>query len=719
MDQLTHNIVATVFLDLAIIVILTRAVGALFRRMGQPAVVGEILAGIALGPSLLGAIPVGGSTLAALMFPTEALHQLTGLANLGLVIFMMIVGLELNLRPAHASGSRAVVISAASVLLPLGLGLLLGAWLFSTGAGGSSRVAFALFLGVAMSVTAFPVLARILVERRLHRTPLGVLVLACAGVDDVLAWSLLALATAVAGGGGPGQLVRVVLLLAVFCLVLTFVLRPLLRRLIVWHGRVGRLTPAMLAVILVCLVLSAAATELIGVHFVFGAFLFGAALPRAHSAALVRDLLDKLEQVAVLVLLPVFFVVTGLAVNLRALNAGQLGILGTVLLVACVGKFVGAAGAARLMRVPPRQAVAIGILMNTRGLTELVVVNVGYAAGILSRDLLTILVVMAVVTTVITKPLLQLVYSDAIIARDVADAERSSLEVPDAYRCLILVDDIAAAAPYAAFGRDLAPVGRQTELVISCLVPLPVGRFELATGFSQELDDVATRLEAANALAARLTEGDVTCSVVCRFSDNVLNDTLAHADSLQPDCVIADGKFQHADAFAARLPGSARVILVGQADQISPDLRVAASVHGGPDTALALVTALQLARSRGARLGLIDGPSRQRWSRPAALVQRLQRVGFDVELWPADYSGDALVITERDGLVTNNSRSVAQVRSVRDGQASDIKSMLDELIPVPVQPGSLKSELPEPVPASTGPNPSGAVPFTVRRSGND
>ena len=713
---MTHNIVATVFLDLAIIVILTRAVGALFRRMGQPAVVGEILAGIALGPSLLGAIPVGGTTLAALMFPTEALHQLTGLANLGLVIFMMIVGLELNLRPAHANGSRAVAISAGSVLLPLGLGLMLGTWLFSTGAGGSSRVAFALFLGVAMSVTAFPVLARILVERRLHRTPLGVLVLACAGVDDVLAWSLLALATAVAGGGGPGQLIRVVLLLAVFCLVLMFVLRPVLRRLIAWHGRVGRLTPTMMAVVLVGLVLSAAATELIGVHFVFGAFLFGAALPRAHSAALVRDLLDRLEQVAVLILLPVFFVVTGLAVNIRALNAGQLGILGVVLLVACVGKFVGAAGAARLMKVPPRQAVAIGILMNTRGLTELVVVNVGYAAGILSRDMLTILVVMAVVTTVITKPLLQLVYPDAIIARDVADAERSSLEVPDAYRCLVLVDDITAATPYASVGRDLAPIGRQTELVISCLVPLPVGRFELATGLGRELDDVATRLEAANALAAKLTEGEVTCSVVSRFSDNVLDDTLAQAESLQPDCVVADGGFQHADAIAAHLPGSARVILVGQADQLTPDLEVAALLRGGPDTALALVTALQLARSRGVRLGLVDGPSRERWSRPAALAQRLQRAGWDVELLAADHSADALLVTERDGMASRGSRSLARVRAVRDGEASDLKRLLDDLLRIPAEPASPELA-PDPKHTSPGPTPSGAVSAIVRRSG--
>ena len=275
---------------------MTRVVGAAFQRFGQPAVVGEILAGIALGPTLFGGIEVAGASLSEHLFPSAVVNQLTGIANLGLALFMMMVGLELNLGPARALGRRAATISISSVLLPMVLGGLLGVWLYDTMAVAGSRVAFVLFIGVAMSVTAFPVLARILVERQLHKTPLGALVLACAGVDDVLAWSLLALATAIAHGEGPGELLRVLGLLAVYCVVLLLVVRPALRKLADWRRRVGRLTPAMLALVLLGLSLSAAATELIGVHFVFGAFLFGAALPREDCTELVHDLLARLDE---------------------------------------------------------------------------------------------------------------------------------------------------------------------------------------------------------------------------------------------------------------------------------------------------------------------------------------------------------------------------------------------------------------------------------------
>ena len=401
------SIAAVVLLDLALIIIVTRAVGGAFKRLGQPAVVGEILAGIALGPSLIGGIQVGGASVTDLLFPSGVVHQLTGIANLGLALFMMMVGLELNLGPARSIGRRAAAISTSSVLLPMVLGGLLGIWLYATMGVTGSRVAFILFIGVAMSVTAFPVLARILVERQLHKTSLGALVLACAGVDDVLAWSLLALATAIAEGEGARELVRVLALLCVYCVVLLCIVRPALRKLAAWRRRTGRLTPTMLALVLLGLSLSAAATEIIGVHFVFGAFLFGAALPREESAELIHDLLARLEQVTVLLLLPVFFVITGLAVDLRSFDTGDLAILGAVLAVACAGKFVGAAGAARLQGVPTRYSLAIGVLMNTRGLTELVVVTVGYRAGLISQDLLTVFVVMAVVTTLLTKPLLQ------------------------------------------------------------------------------------------------------------------------------------------------------------------------------------------------------------------------------------------------------------------------------------------------------------------------
>ena len=648
MGDLHVDVVATVLLDLAVILVLTRAVGAALGRLGQPAVVGEIIAGVALGPSLIGSIRVGDSTLGALMFPPEVLQQLSGLANLGLVIFMMIVGLELNLKGARGNGT-ALVISASSVLLPLGMGAGLGVWLYAQGLGGTSLAAFALFLGVAMSITAFPVLARILVERRLHRTPLGVLVLACAGVDDVLAWSLLALATAIAGGHSPWAFVRVVVLLAVFCLVLLRVVRPALGRLARWHERVGRLTPPMLATILVGLSLSAAATEIIGVHFVFGAFLFGAAVPRENSAALIRDLLGRLEQVAVLVLLPVFFVVTGLAVNIRVLRWHDVLILAVVLFVACVGKFVGAAGAARAMRVPTRQALAVGVLMNTRGLTELVVVTIGYQAHILSRELLTIMVMMAIITTLITKPALRVVYPDKLIARDVADAERGALGVPPAYRCVVVIEDIAEDAGRVGLARDLLPAGPAAEVVVLWLVPLSVPRFELASALSHDLGQMTARLEQVNALADRFSSPEVTCSVICRPSDDVPRDLLAQIEILRPDCVIAGENLDDPTSALDLLPGTGLLLLVrGQVPEAGPTA-VTVSLGGGVDAAAVLDLGVRLAACRGTTLRLADVSSRRRWSRAAALERRFVKAGVDAVMVRAGDSAGGLHLTERDG----------------------------------------------------------------------
>ena len=667
---------AIVLLDLAVIMILTWGVGTLFRRLGQPPVIGEILAGITLGATLIGGIEIGSKPLMSIMFPQNALEQLSGLANLGLVIFMMIVGLELNLRPARASGRRAVVISGSSVVLPLGLGSLLGIWLFMNGYGQSDRVAFALFLGVAMSVTAFPVLARILVERRLHRTALGVLVLACAGVDDVLAWTLLALATALAKGEGAGQLVWVVGLLAVFSVVLVVLVRPALRRLSAWHQRVGHLTPGMLAVVLIGLSLSAAATEWIGVHYVFGAFLFGVILPRDHNAALVRDLLARLEQIAMIVLLPVFFVVTGLKVNIRDLNAEYFWILGLVLLVACVGKFAGAAGAARAMRIPRRQALAVGILMNTRGLTELVVVNVGLMAGILSQDMFTILVMMAVITTVITKPLLRLAYPDALIARDVAEAERAALDAPDAYRSLVLAKNLNSASALGSLAREIAPTGRPAELIICCLTAAPVGRLDVAGGFSHALENVTASLQEANTLADWLTDSTTHCSIIYRLSDDIAADELAEVQHTQPDCVIADHDIGEAADMVDRLPSTGRLLQVRADSAAMTSSPVVVSVRGGPDAAAALATGLALTIRRGSSLAIANVPSRRGWVQPDALVDRLGRAGLAVHLARPSELDSPFMVTERDGSVT--SPAVLAVYAATEQSVDDVTRLVDE-----------------------------------------
>ena len=411
--------VAIVFVDIAVIMLAARVMGALFQRIRQPAVVGEIVAGMLLGPSLLGAFP---GDLHDRLFPAGEVRQYLGvLAQLGLVIFMFIVGMELDPRLIEGKARIAGIISVCSVALPFGLGLALASMLHSRHHGPENAAGFwtfALFLGASMSVTAFPVLARILAERGMYRTSLGALALACAAVNDVLAWSMLAVVVAQVESGGTSDLFEVLGLSLVFVVVMLRVVRPLLRRLADRHREAGTLTPGMLSVVIGGVLLSAYATSEIRIHFIFGAFMFGAMLPREGTGKLFDEILGRLEPMSVLVLLPVFFITTGLSVDVTGLRFDDLGELALILLVACTGKFFGAFAGARLMRVPTRRSAAIGILMNTRGLTELVILNVGFTSHVLDRDLYTMLVIMAVVTTMMTEPLLRLVYPDELLARD-------------------------------------------------------------------------------------------------------------------------------------------------------------------------------------------------------------------------------------------------------------------------------------------------------------
>ena len=275
------EIIPLVFLDIAIVVVAARLMGRLFRRLRQPAVVGEIVAGIVLGPSLLGLLP---GDLPALLFPPDVRPYLNVIAQLGLVLFMFVVGLEADMALIRRHRQTATTVSLASIVLPFGLGLLLATRLYDDHAVVRGQtvppLAFGLFLGVAMSITAFPVLARILTERGMHRVPIGVLALACAAIDDVVAWSLLALVSAVAVGGTLGGVSTIVGLTVVYAAVMLLLVRPLLRRLLVSFRAHGRLTPDALALVLVGVLVSAFATEEIGVHAIFGAFVFGVVVPR-------------------------------------------------------------------------------------------------------------------------------------------------------------------------------------------------------------------------------------------------------------------------------------------------------------------------------------------------------------------------------------------------------------------------------------------------------
>lgn len=396
------------FIGLAAILALSRLLGAAARRIGQPPVVGELLAGVLVGPTLFD------GALARHLFPTDIRPMLGALAELGLVLFMFVVGYELDLTRLRGRERVAVSVSLCSVLVPLSLGGLLALHLAERHATGS-RAAFVLFLGAAMAVTAFPVLARILADSGLGRTRIGGIALAGAALDDILAWSLLAVVAAVAGGGGQWRL----LLTPVYLAAMLLVVRPWLRRLFEgrrgsgpragWQGWVREhVTADQLIVVLGGLLLSCLATAWMGAHFVFGAFLFGAVMPRDASRQLRHQITDRLEYVTRLLLLPSFFVVAGLQVDLSGIGTRGLGELGLILLTAITGKFAGAYLGARLNRVPRVQSGVLAALMNTRGLTELVILTVGLQLDVIGPELYGLMVVMALVTTAMAGPLLHL-----------------------------------------------------------------------------------------------------------------------------------------------------------------------------------------------------------------------------------------------------------------------------------------------------------------------
>ncbi len=385
------NHVTILLVDLVVIIALARIFGTAARLLRQPPVIGEILAGVFVLP-LLADTGVGQALL-----PDAVRADLTTLANIGITLFMFLVGMEFDGSALLGRGRLTTAVSVSSVVLPLGLGTLLGLYL-SDEHGTGNRAGFVAFMAVALSITAFPVLARILTDRDMQRTPVGSLALAAAAVNDLVAWVLLALTVGLVGGtGGQWQL----LLMIPYLVVMLGVVRPLLRSLSDSPGSKG----GTLAVVVVGLLLSAAATEWMGMHLVFGAFLFGMVMPRTETRQRIHDRIADLNLV---LLLPIFFVIAGLRADLSAFDSSGLAELALIIAVAIVGKFVGAYAAARACGVPARQSAMLGSLMNTRGLTELIVLNIGSELGLLTPRLYTLLVVMALVTTVMTGPLLTL-----------------------------------------------------------------------------------------------------------------------------------------------------------------------------------------------------------------------------------------------------------------------------------------------------------------------
>lgn len=388
------------FLQMIVILATARLMAAALEFLGQPAVVGEMLAGILLGPSVLGRISASAMND---LFPASGLGPLYALSQLGLVLFMFMVGLEVQPGAVRGSAKSVVITSYASIGAPFLCGGILAWRLYPTMGNGAAELPFVLFIGAAMGITAFPVLARILADRKLMNTRVGVFSISCAAVVDVTAWCLLAVITVIARPDGDNvSLILRFAALGIYFLTMVFLVRPALRKLL------PETTPrslGWLGVAMIFLLASVCATEALGVHALFGAFLAGIVMPK--NGKLTAELRDRLESVTLVLLLPLFFAFTGLRTSMGLLNSAQAWLLcGLIVLVAVSSKLVVTATCVRISGMPWRESLAVGILVNTRGLVELVILNVGLDLHILSPTLFSMMVIMALATTLMTAPLI-------------------------------------------------------------------------------------------------------------------------------------------------------------------------------------------------------------------------------------------------------------------------------------------------------------------------
>jgi len=399
---LAPNYLWHILLALAAVIITGRLLGALFRRVGQPPVIGEVIGGIVLGPSLLGRIAPEASRY---ILPVEIAPHLEFVAQLGVIFYMFLVGLDLDPSLLRNRGRAVVATSLSSIVLPFGLGSALAFYLYPRVSSADVELTnFVLFLGLAMSITAFPVLARILTDCRLARTDLGAIALTAAAVGDVGAWSLLAFVVGIVHSSAGSALPNAVFTVGFVALMFTAV-RPVAVR-ISRDSDSASPAPGRLALMVVGLLAAALAAHAIGIHAVFGAFLFGAVAP--HDSPLAKKLKAGLEKPVTLLLLPAFFAFTGMRTEIGLVSGVDAWLLcGLIVLVATAGKFGGAFIAARSTGLALRPAAALGALMNARGLMELIVLNVGLELGVISPTLFTMMVVMALVTTLIATPIVR------------------------------------------------------------------------------------------------------------------------------------------------------------------------------------------------------------------------------------------------------------------------------------------------------------------------
>ncbi|WP_418264241.1 cation:proton antiporter [Flavobacterium faecale] len=433
-DSMLHNFkdpLAILLAQIVMIILTARFFGWVFKKIGQPTVIGEIIAGIVLGPSLVG---MYFPEFSASLFPVESLGNLKFLSQIGLILFMFVIGMELDVKVLKNKASEAIVISHASIVIPFALGIGLSYFVYNKFAPvGVEFLSFSLFMGIAMSITAFPVLARIVQERGIHKTRLGAIVITCAAADDITAWCLLAVVIAIVKAGDFVGSLYVISLAFVYVLAMIFMVKPFLKRIGDLYAEKENIGKPVMAIFFLILILSSYATEVIGIHALFGAFMMGAIMPDISKFRMI--FIEKVEDVSVILLLPLFFVFTGLNTQVGLINDSYLWkVTGAIIAVAVIGKFIGSALAAKFVGQNWHDSLTIGALMNTRGLMELIVLNIGLELGVLTPEVFTMMVIMALVTTFMTGPALDLL---DYIFKNKRDAEFDETVDDDKYRILI------------------------------------------------------------------------------------------------------------------------------------------------------------------------------------------------------------------------------------------------------------------------------------------
>jgi Kef-type K+ transport system membrane component KefB len=604
-----------------LILALSRLMGFIFVRFRQPQVMGEMIAGIMLGPSLFGLLmPHAFHQL----FPEESVKYLNALSQVGVIFFLFLIGLELDPKMLRNRGHAALVISHASIMAPFLAGAVLALFLYPNLFNAMPAMRFtsvALFLGASMSITAFPVLARILTERNLHKTQIGAVAITCAAIDDVTAWCLLAFVIAVARAAGIGPGLLTACKAIVYILAMFFVVKPFLQRLQLVFDRRNVLTQNLLAVIFLLVLASSFVTEWIGIHALFGAFVMGAIMPKGTD--FVRTLTEKLEDYTVVFLLPIFFAYTGLRTQIGLLDHAALWVY-TLLIIfaASIGKFGGSAVAARFCGLSWREASAIGILMNTRGLMELVILNIGRDLGVITDAVFAMMVIMAVVTTALTTPILLLVHPKSAMEAD--EAAQKGEARP--FTVLIPISLPSSGATLAAMAAKLSPAAEAGRKIIALHLQRIVDRDPYSVRMSEATAERSDALEPLQNVAKKL---EIPVEPISFVSRDVPSDIARIARIRLADLILMGF---HKPVFGATILGGTvhRVMTASDNDVavfvdrgISAELKtVLVPYLGGKHDLLALELAGRIARNAGATLTVLHVVPPKRSASEAVLHAR-------------------------------------------------------------------------------------------------